>query len=92
MTAAEYSEWLEAGWRRFGHVLFRPACPLCRKCQSLRVPVDAFGKSFLHHGRTFTVIGLELKRNAKPVLMRRDDGKQFVFPSSFFQPTTEVTR
>jgi hypothetical protein len=42
MTAAEYSEWLEAGWRRFGHVLFRPACPLCRKCQSLRVPVDAF--------------------------------------------------
>ena len=42
MTAAEYSEWLEEGWRRFGHVLFRPACPLCRKCQSLRVPVAAF--------------------------------------------------
>jgi leucyl-tRNA---protein transferase len=42
MTAAEYSVWLEEGWRRFGHVVFRPACPSCRKCQSLRVPVDAF--------------------------------------------------
>jgi arginine-tRNA-protein transferase len=42
MTAAEYLEWLQVGWRRFGHVLFRPACPSCRKCQSLRVPVAAF--------------------------------------------------
>ena len=42
MTAGEYLEWLQGGWRRFGHVLFRPACPSCRKCQSLRVPVAAF--------------------------------------------------
>jgi arginyl-tRNA--protein-N-Asp/Glu arginylyltransferase len=42
MSAAEYLQWLRAGWRRFGHVLFRPACPSCRKCQSLRVPVEAF--------------------------------------------------
>jgi leucyl-tRNA---protein transferase len=42
MTAAEYLEWLRRGWRRFGHFLFRPACPSCRKCQSLRVPVASF--------------------------------------------------
>ena len=42
MTAAEYGEFLLRGWRRFGHLLFRPLCPSCRKCQSLRVPVGAF--------------------------------------------------
>ena len=42
MAAGEYREWLRSGWRRFGHVLFRPACPSCRQCQSLRVPVASF--------------------------------------------------
>jgi arginine-tRNA-protein transferase len=42
MTPGEYLELLRRGWRRFGHVLFRPACPSCRKCQSMRVPVAAF--------------------------------------------------
>jgi arginyl-tRNA--protein-N-Asp/Glu arginylyltransferase len=42
MTAAEYEERLRSGWRRFGHSLFRPECPTCRGCRSLRVPVAAF--------------------------------------------------
>jgi arginine-tRNA-protein transferase len=42
MTPAEYLERLRAGWRRFGCMLFRPACRACRACQSLRVPVDQF--------------------------------------------------
>ena len=42
MSAGEYREWLRSGWRRFGHVLFRPACLSCRQCQSLRVPVASF--------------------------------------------------
>jgi arginine-tRNA-protein transferase len=42
MEAAEYHRWLEGGWRRFGHLIFRPACPACRRCQSLRVSVDSF--------------------------------------------------
>ncbi|MDY3562909.1 arginyltransferase [Gemmata sp. JC673] len=42
MTAAEYQERLKAGWRRFGFSLFRPTCPSCTACQSLRVPVAAF--------------------------------------------------
>jgi arginine-tRNA-protein transferase len=42
MTAGEYAEWLRRGWRRFGQVMFRPACAACRQCQSLRVPVASF--------------------------------------------------
>ncbi|MBX9625359.1 MAG: arginyltransferase [Gemmataceae bacterium] len=42
LTPAEYQERLLAGWRRFGHLLFRPVCPSCRACQSLRVPVATF--------------------------------------------------
>jgi arginyl-tRNA--protein-N-Asp/Glu arginylyltransferase len=41
-TPAEYMGRLKAGWRRFGYSLFRPECPQCRACQSLRVPVAAF--------------------------------------------------
>ena len=42
LTAAEFADLLRAGWRRFGRSLFRPACPACSACQSLRVPVTAF--------------------------------------------------
>jgi leucyl-tRNA---protein transferase len=42
MTPAEYLERLRGGWRRFGYMLFRPACRACHACQSLRVVVDRF--------------------------------------------------
>jgi arginine-tRNA-protein transferase len=42
LSAAEYQERLEAGWRRFGHALFRPRCPSCNACQSLRVVAPEF--------------------------------------------------
>ena len=42
LTAAEYEERLRGGWRRFGYSLFRPECPTCRMCRSLRVPVATF--------------------------------------------------
>jgi leucyl-tRNA---protein transferase len=42
LSAAEYSERLLHGWRRFGHALFRPECSACRECRSLRVPVESF--------------------------------------------------
>jgi arginine-tRNA-protein transferase len=37
MSAAEYTDLLARGWRRFGWQLFRPACPQCRECRSVRV-------------------------------------------------------
>jgi arginine-tRNA-protein transferase len=42
MTRTDYSARMNAGWRRFGPILFRPECPECRMCQSLRVPVETF--------------------------------------------------
>jgi arginine-tRNA-protein transferase len=42
LSPLEYQERLRAGWRRFGFSLFRPECPSCRKCLSLRVPVATF--------------------------------------------------
>jgi arginyl-tRNA--protein-N-Asp/Glu arginylyltransferase len=38
----EYMTLLLRGWRRFGRTLFRPRCPVCQSCQSLRVIVDRF--------------------------------------------------
>jgi leucyl-tRNA---protein transferase len=42
MGVAQYTEMLQRGWRRHGAHFFRPACPLCTKCRSLRVDVDDF--------------------------------------------------
>lgn len=42
MNAREYQVRLEAGWRRFGNMLFRPRCAACSACQSLRVLVNRF--------------------------------------------------
>jgi leucyl-tRNA---protein transferase len=40
-----YEALLERGWRRHGRHFFRPACPSCRKCRSLRVDVARFTPS-----------------------------------------------
>jgi arginine-tRNA-protein transferase len=37
MTPAEYLQRMIEGWRRFGTMLFRPACPSCKACQAVRV-------------------------------------------------------
>jgi arginyl-tRNA--protein-N-Asp/Glu arginylyltransferase len=42
MSPAEYEERLRQGWRHFGHLLFRPNCPTCTACRSLRVDVARF--------------------------------------------------
>ena len=38
----DYMQRLRNGWRRFGPIVFRPECPSCRMCQSIRVPVQSF--------------------------------------------------
>lgn len=42
MDPAEYAGLLGRGYRRFGWQVFRPACPNCAKCRSIRIPVRAF--------------------------------------------------
>jgi len=42
LDPADYMERLQNGWRRFGPAVFRPECPDCRMCRSLRIPVATF--------------------------------------------------
>jgi arginine-tRNA-protein transferase len=42
LTPEEYLQRLLGNWRRFGGMLFRPACRGCTACRSLRVAVDRF--------------------------------------------------
>ena len=45
LSAREFQERLDEGWRRFGAMMFRPQCPQCKACQSLRVEVARFRPS-----------------------------------------------
>lgn len=45
LDQASYGELLRDGWRRQGVSFFRPACPACTKCQSLRAVVRQFEPS-----------------------------------------------
>ncbi len=42
---AQLDRMLEAGYQRVGTALFRTACPLCRSCEPVRVPVADFKRS-----------------------------------------------
>jgi arginine-tRNA-protein transferase len=42
LSAEELQDRLDTGWRKFGHTLFRPTCPTCSACRSVRVPVATF--------------------------------------------------
>ena len=42
LSPAEYRDRMLGGWRRFGSSLFRPRCPSCTACRSLRVVVGRF--------------------------------------------------
>ena len=45
LSADELAWFLSRGWRKFGHYFFRPACPDCRLCTPLRIPVQRFSPS-----------------------------------------------
>lgn len=45
LTSQHYEELLRRGWRRFGCEFFRPACPSCAECRSLRLKPAAFTPS-----------------------------------------------
>ncbi|MEZ6122777.1 MAG: arginyltransferase [Planctomycetaceae bacterium] len=45
LSAERYEHLLERGWRRFGRTLFRPMCPACSECRSLRIEAARFRPS-----------------------------------------------
>jgi arginine-tRNA-protein transferase len=42
ISRREYLQRMTEGWRRFGVMLFRPRCPACTACRSLRVLAGQF--------------------------------------------------
>lgn len=42
MPAGLYHAFLDLNFRRMGSIVYRPACPTCRSCRQLRVPVASF--------------------------------------------------
>jgi arginine-tRNA-protein transferase len=42
LTKVEYLQRMLEGWRRFGTMMFRPACRSCTACQALRVVAGSF--------------------------------------------------
>ncbi len=45
LTGEQFDQRLAAGDRRTGGFLYRTACPSCRACQPIRIPVDQFEPS-----------------------------------------------
>ncbi|HUN80106.1 MAG TPA: arginyltransferase [Phycisphaerae bacterium] len=48
LSGAEYHALMDRGFRRSGDVVYRPACPGCRECIPIRVPVGDFAPSRSH--------------------------------------------
>jgi arginine-tRNA-protein transferase len=42
IPASLYRDFMDAGFRRSGKVLYQPVCPGCRACQPIRIPVNRF--------------------------------------------------
>jgi len=42
LTPVEYEARMNAGWRKFGPMMFRPECPSCRECRPIRIPIESF--------------------------------------------------
>ena len=45
LSPPTYMHLMAHGWRRFASDVFRPECPFCSRCLSLRVPVNDFRPS-----------------------------------------------
>lgn len=41
-TANHYGQLIQIGFRRSGEQIYRPHCPACNACQSVRIPVNEF--------------------------------------------------
>jgi arginine-tRNA-protein transferase len=42
MTANEYEDLMNKGYRKFGAIFFRPICGACTACRPIRVPIATF--------------------------------------------------
>jgi len=45
LHSQRYSQLIQAGFRRSGEQIYRPHCPACNACKSVRIPVNSFKPS-----------------------------------------------
>lgn len=62
LDGALYERLLARGFRRSGHVVYRPRCRGCRECRQLRVPVETFvpSRSMRRVARTNADVRMEV--------------------------------
>ncbi len=106
LSAREFGQLLEKGWRRFGLFFFRPQCSGCRECRPIRVDVENFQptggqKRVLRRNRaTEVVLGSLRYRQAiyqlyrSHTLARFDQGpeEERSFAESFFVPAVPAVQ
>ncbi len=69
MDMDTYSELVQFGFRRSGGYLYRPHCPNCRECISIRIPVHQY----------------QFSRNDKRTIRKNNDLKMTLLPGKFKQ-------
>lgn len=63
----QYETMLENGFRRSGEQIYRPHCPSCKACESLRIPVRIFkaSKSQKRVMKKNSHLSIQIERHAK---------------------------
>ena len=57
----EYEDRMNAGWRKFGLMLFHPICLSCRECRPIRVLIDEFQPSRSQRRADRESLGIEIQ-------------------------------
>ena len=65
-----------------GEITTKEAVEFKRMAHHFGLAAEDLGKTFVHLGNKFKVVGLVSRRPKYPILAKRKDGKQFKFPAS----------
>ena len=76
MDSKTYDELIQFGFRRSGGYLYRPHCPNCNECISIRIPVERY----------------KFSRNDKRTLKKNDDLAMTVVPAKYVEEHYELYR
>jgi arginyl-tRNA--protein-N-Asp/Glu arginylyltransferase len=70
MEAGDYTRRLGEGWFKFGSFLQRPLCHWCRRCYSMRVPLDEWEPSRAHRRILRRNAAAEVSVSSPPVFSK----------------------
>jgi arginine-tRNA-protein transferase len=76
MDSTTYDELIQFGFRRSGGYLYRPHCPNCKECISIRIPVKRY----------------KFSRNDKRTMKKNDDLTMNLVPAKYVEEHYELYR